>query len=68
MDRATRLKSLKRIDHKGLLSAIALVTLQEMLAVQQEIKSVRSVAHGDILPVVGRRELRKHHPVAIRDY
>ena len=63
MDRATRHTSLEQINHKDVLSAIVLVTLHEMLAVQQEIKSVRSVVRVDILQsVVGRGNLPKPPP------
>ena len=51
MDRARSRESLKKINHKDVIhvSAIVLVTLQKMLAVQQEIRSVRSVVLVDIL-------------------
>jgi len=47
--RASRHRSPSQINHKGVTIAIVLATLQEMLAVQQEIKSVVTAGHVDTL-------------------
>ena len=55
MDRATRHTSREMTNHTDVIGAIVLVTLQEMLVVQQETKSVRSVGCVVIMRSVVRR-------------
>ena len=64
MDRATSHKSLKKINHKDVISAIVLVTLQEMLAVQQENKECEKCGtRGHFAVCCWKRGAMKPQPI-----